>query len=332
MNFTKHDRKLFLFHILFWVVYWATNSYLWQTFDKTYNETTIYGLTRLPVKVIAVYINLYLINQLFFRKRYLLFSCFFLLNLVAAGLVQTYLSAPRIFNYESFTQYSLPVCSVVMLTSALLIIRRFFIKVNESRQLEIEKMKSELSFLKAQFQPHFLFNTLNNIYSLTLNNNQLAGKSILQLSALLRYMLYEASAEKVELGKEIDHLDEYIELEKMRFPVKLDFSLNISGQVCEKKIAPLLLMPLLENAFKHASAKFDERIWMTVDLIVRDNDLCFTVQNSVFPNGKIQIQNGYSGIGLENLRRRLSLLYHDYTLNHELKENYYHAFLMIPLN
>src|ERR1043165_4386763 len=102
MRFTKQHRKMFLLHILFWVVYLGSNSYLWKTFDKTYNETTIYGLTRLPVKVIAVYINLYLLNQLFFRRRYLLFSCFFLLNLVAAGLVQTYLSAPRIFNYESF--------------------------------------------------------------------------------------------------------------------------------------------------------------------------------------------------------------------------------------
>ena len=276
--------------------------------------------------------NLYLLNQFFFRKRYFSFSGFFLLNLAAAGLVQTCLSSPRIFNYESFTQYSLPVCSVVMLSSVLLIIRRFFVNVNESRQLEIEKIKSELSFLKTQFQPHFLFNTLNNIYSLILNNNQLAGKSILQLSALLRYMLYEAGAEKVELRKEIDHLDDYIELEKMRFAARLDFSFNISGQVREKKIAPLLLMPLLENAFKHASGKLDERIWITVDLIVKDNNLYFTVENSVFPDGKIQMQNSHSGIGWGNLRRRLSLLYEKYTLNHELKENHYHAFLMIPLN
>jgi two-component system, LytTR family, sensor kinase len=332
MHFTKQHRKIFLFHILFWVVYLGSNSYLWQTFDKTYNETTICGLTRLPLKIIAVYINLYLLNQFFFRKRYFSFSGFFLLNLAAAGLAQTYLSGPRVFNYESFTQFSLPVCSVVMVSSVLLIVRRFFVKVNESRQLEIEKIKSELSFLKTQFQPHFLFNTLNNIYSLTLNNSQLAGKSIVQLSALLRYMLYETGTEKVDLRKEIDHLNDYIELERMRFAARLEFSFNISGQVREKTIAPLLLMPLLENAFKHASAKLDERMWITVDLIVKDNNLYFTVENSVFPGGKIQMQDRYSGIGWENLRKRLSLLYENYTLNHELKENYYHAFLMIPLN
>jgi len=145
-------------------------------------------------------------------------------------------------------------------------------------------------------------------------------------------MLYETGTEKADLRNEIDHLNDYIELERMRFAARLEFSFNISGQVREKKIAPLLLMPLLENAFTHASAKLDERIWITVDLIVKDNSLYFTVENSVFPGGKIQMQDRYSGIGWENLRKRLSLLYENYTLNHELKENYYHAFLMIPLN
>jgi two-component system, LytTR family, sensor kinase len=332
MPFTKYQRKTFLIHIVFWMVYLISNSYLWETFDKTYNQKTLYGLTRLPVKIAAVYVNLYLLNHFFFRKKYFSFSVFLLLNLFAAGLIQTYLSGPHFFNYESFTQYSLPVYSVVMLTSVLVIIRRFFVKVNESRQLEIEKIKSELSFLKTQFQPHFLFNTLNNIYSLTFNNGQLAGKSILQLSALLRYMLYETGAETVELQKEIDHLEDYIELERMRYPSGLEFSFNISGEVATKKIAPLLLMPVLENAFKHASNKLDEKIWITVDLIVKDNDLYFTVENSVFAHGKIQLQKNYFGIGWENLRRRLSLLYKDYILDHDLKESYHHAFLMIPLN
>src|SRR6185369_10930049 len=189
MRFTQHHRKILLFHILFWVLYCISNSYLWQTFDKTYNETTSYGLTRLPLKIMAVYINVYLLNQFLFRKRYFAFFSFFLLNLFLAGLVQTYVSAPGTFNYQILTQYALPICSVVMVSSVLLIARRFFVKVNESRQLEVEKIRSELSFLKAQFHPHFLFNTLNNIYSLTFTNCQLAGKSILQLSALLRYIL-----------------------------------------------------------------------------------------------------------------------------------------------
>ncbi|MDP4265438.1 MAG: histidine kinase [Bacteroidota bacterium] len=198
--------------------------------------------------------------------------------------------------------------------------------------MEIEKIRTELSFLKAQFQPHFLFNTLNNIYSLTINNSQLAGKSILQLSGLLRYVLYESETEKVDLQKEIGYLQDYIELEKIRFASRMELSINISGNISGKKIAPILLMPFLENAFKHASNKLDEKIWITVDLIVKEMNLSFTVENSVFPEGKTKMHNSYSGIGLENVKRRLSLLYENFTLNNELKENYYHSFLKIPLS
>jgi LytS/YehU family sensor histidine kinase len=313
------------------VIYFIFNAYLWQTFDKTYNETTFYGLTRLPVKIIAVYINYYLLTQFFFRKKYFAFFTFFILNLIVAGLIQTYISTPANFNYESFTQYSLPVCSVVIVSSVLVIIHQFFIKVKESKQMEIEKIKSELSFLKTQLQPHFLFNTLNNIYSLTFNNSQLAGRSILQLAGLLRYMIYESEAEKVDLQKEINQLKNYVELEKIRFASRLELSFNVSGDIADKKIAPVLLMPFLENGFKHASNTMYEKTWITIDLIVNENSLFFTVENSVFNNGKTQIQNSYSGIGLENVKRRLSLLYENYTLNNELRENYYHVFLMVPL-
>lgn len=332
MHFTKFAHRTFFFHLLFWVVYCISNAYLWQTFDRTYNEITFYGLTRLPVKIIAVYINFYLLIQFFFQKRYVAFFSFFLLNLIVAGLIQTYISARGIFNYQSFTQYSLPVCSVVILSSALIVIHQFFVKVNESKQLEIEKIKSELSFLRTQLQPHFLFNTLNNIYSLTFSNGDLAGKSILQLSGLLRYVIYESEAERVELKKEINHLKNYIELEKIRFATTLELSFNISGDVAGKKIAPVLLMPFLENVFKHASNKLDDKIWITIDLIVKESVLYFTVENSVFPEGKAQMQNSYSGIGLENVKRRLSLLYENYTLENELRENHYHTFLKIPLN
>jgi two-component system LytT family sensor kinase len=331
MHPAKFFRRIFFYHLLFWGVYSICNAYLWYTFDKTYNETTFYGISRLPLKIIAVYVNLFLLTQFFFQKKYVAFFAFFLLNLILAGLVQTYISAHGVFNYQTFTQFTLPVCSVVMLSSVVIIIRQFFVKANESKQMEIEKIKSELNFLKAQFQPHFLFNTLNNIYSLTFNDRLLAGKSILQLSNLLRYMLYESEEEKVDLQKEISHLQDYIELEKIRFATRMELSFNISGNVSDKKIAPILLIPFLENAFKHASNKIDEKIWITIDLIVKENNLSFTVENSVFHGGKTQVQNSYSGIGLENVKRRLSLLYKNFVLNSESKENYYHTFLMIPL-
>jgi len=331
MYFNKVKRRSILFHFLFWVIYFITNAYLWQTFDKTYNEITSYGLTRLPIKIIAVYINYYLLIRFFFQKRYFAFFCYFLFNLVLAGLVQTQISSHS-FNYQTFTQYSLPICSVVILSSALVIVYQFLVKVNESKQLEIEKVKSELSFLKTQLQPHFLFNTLNNIYSLTLENSSLAGKSILQLSSLLRYVIYESEEDKVELQREINHLKDYIALEQIRFGSMLDLSFNISGSVAGKKIAPVLLMPMLENAFKHASNGMNEKIWITIDLIIKENNLYFTLENSVFREGKTQTQGAFTGIGLENAKKRLSLLYEVYTLESEHRGSCYHTFLTIPLS
>jgi two-component system, LytTR family, sensor kinase len=324
--------KTLLLHLLFWVVYILTNAWLWHTFDRSYNETTFYGLTRLPVKIVAVYINLFLLTRFFFQKKYFLFFCLFVLNLVLTGLIQTFISAHGVFDYDNFTQYSLPVYSVIMVSSILIIVHFFFIKVKESKKLEIEKVRSELNFLKAQFQPHFLFNTLNNIYSLTISDSRLAGKSILQLSGLLRYVLYESESEIVDLQKEISYLQDYIELEKIRFASRMELSVNISGDLAERKIVPILLIPFLENAFKHASSKFNEKIWITVDLIVKDRNLSFTVENSVCPEAKTKMHHDYSGIGLENVKRRLSLLYENYTLDTGLKDNYYHTFLKIPLS
>jgi two-component system, LytTR family, sensor kinase len=331
MHSTRDRFRIIIIHVLFWLVYSISNAYLWYTFDKTYNDTTLYGLTRLPLKIAAVYANHFLLLQFFFKKKYPVFFSLFFLNLFLAGIVQTYISSPGLVSYQRFTQYALPIASVVIVSSVLIIIRQFFIKARESKQLEIEKIKTELNFLKAQLQPHFLFNTLNNIYSLTFNNCQLAGKSILQLSGLLRYMIYESETEMVDLQKEISHLKDYIELEKIRFATRMELSFNISGNVSGRKIIPILLIPFLENAFKHASNKINDKIWVTVDLIVKEDKLNFTVENSVFPEGKTQMHKPNSGIGLGNVKRRLSLLYENYTLKNEMKENYYHTFLQIPL-
>jgi len=331
MHVSRHTLQILFFHFLFWLMYAILNAYLWQTFDRTYNETTFYGLTRLPVKIIAVYINLFLFNQYFIKKRYLAFFSMFLLTLITAGLVQTYISARGTFNYASFTQYSLPVYSVVLLSCVFITIQQLFSQVKKSRQMEIEKITSELSFLKAQFRPHFLFNTLNNIYSLTIDNNPLAGKSILQLSGLLRYVLYESETEKVDLQNEINYLRDYVELEKIRFASRMELSFNVSGNIINKKIVPILLIPFVENAFKHASNRVNEKLWITIDLIVKENHLAFTVENSFFPEGKTQMDNNHSGIGLENVKRRLSLIYEEYILNNELKENCFHTVLSLPL-
>ena len=309
MKFARFDHRVFLFHVLFWVIYFIFNAYLWETFDKTYNETTFYGLTRLPVKIISVYLNYYLLIQFFFRKKYFAFFAFFILNLIVAGLIQTYISTPANFNSQSFTQFSLPVCSVVIVSSVLVIIHQFFIKVNESKQMEIEKIKSELNFLKTQLQPHFLFNTLNNIYSFIINDSNDATEALKKLSTLLRYIIYECDQPLVQLEKELKMIRDYIDLEKIRYGKNFNMSLQVQGNASNKMISPLLLIPFLENSFKHGASQMLTHPWINLDITILEHELEFILSNSKPAiAGEKTISNG---LGLRNVKKRLSILYKD---------------------
>ncbi|HXA00422.1 MAG TPA: histidine kinase [Cytophagaceae bacterium] len=171
----------------------------------------------------------------------------------------------------------------------------------ESRKKEIENenLVSELSFLKSQVSPHFLFNTLNNIYSLSLNNSELTSEAILRLSQLLRYMLYESDVKQVSLDKEIEYLNNYIELQKMRVRGDVNIIFLTKGNFSENVIEPMLLIPFIENAFKHGSE-------ISIDLNLTGNTMYLKIENRVNPNKE---NDKASGIGLNNVKRRLNLLY-----------------------
>ncbi len=316
-------------HLIFWLLYSVINAYLWYTFDKAYIDQTFYGITRLPVKVLAVYLNAYLLEHFFFQKKYLYYILSVIPLLFLSGLIQTIFSDSFMFDFERFTIYSLPIYSVVIVSTIIILILQYFKKAGETSQLQLEQVRSELNYLKTQVQPHFLFNTLNNIYSLTLENSKQAGKSILQLSELLRYMLYETSAEKIKLSKEVNYLQQYINLEKIRFGEKLELSFNTPERTEHFMIPPLILIPFVENAFKHAVNVPGEKVWITIDIVIKEGILFFTVENSTYDN--LKSTNSASGIGLENLKRRLLLLYVDFEIVNEQRDCYYHSSLQIPL-
>jgi sensor histidine kinase YesM len=179
-----------------------------------------------------------------------------------------------------------------------------------AQQLEREKLSAELQLLKAQVHPHFLFNTLNNLYSLTLLKSDHAPEVVLQLSALLRYMLYECNAPLVPLHREIRMMQDYVELEKLRYGDRLDLALNVQGDPDGKAIAPLLLLPFLENAFKHGASEQLDQAWIALDLTVKGNLLKMKLINGI-PEAAGPAGPGTQahGIGLQNVRKRLDLLY-----------------------
>jgi two-component system, LytTR family, sensor histidine kinase AlgZ len=220
-------------------------------------------------------------------------------------------------------------CYLCMTTSAASpMIIRFFklwtIKQREWMNAQQEKMTAELQLLKAQVHPHFLFNTLNNIYSFSLLNSTKTPNLILKLSSLLSYMLYDCKAEEVRLEKEIEIMQNYIDLETERYGDKIDVSWNVEGDVKDQFISPLLMLPFLENAFKHGISEQIEKCWLSVDISVKKNTLLFKVANS--KNEYVHYSS--NGIGVNNVKKRLSLIYPN---SHELRINDEGSFFVVSL-
>lgn len=169
--------------------------------------------------------------------------------------------------------------------------------------------QAELNFLKSQIHPHFLFNTLNNLYALSLTQSAQTPAVILGLSKILRYMLYECNTAFVSLRKDIEILNSYIALEKIRYEARLELNVNVQLDEGMQQIAPLLLLPLVENAFKHGVSETEECPWINIELKTKGDKLTFNVSNSKPETAPEKPAMHYSKIGLANVRKRLELLY-----------------------
>lgn len=186
-------------------------------------------------------------------------------------------------------------------------------KEREATEFRSEKLEAELKFLKSQINPHFLFNALNNIYTLTVIKSDQAPDNLLKLSCMLRYMLYDCKADRVPLGKEIEYLRHFIDLNLLKDSRGLNVSVSLDESRPALSIAPMLLIPFVENAFKHSKIEDRAHGWIRIELQTAAGHIQYTVENSVPETTHTKDQSG--GIGLKNVRRQLELLYPD---QHEL--------------
>lgn len=187
--------------------------------------------------------------------------------------------------------------------------RSWYYEQQRVQKLVQEKTLAELELLKSQVQPHFIFNTLNNIYSVALTKSPETAKLIAHLSSFLNYNLYESKQPKVLLASEILYIDHYIELQKNRYGSKLDVSLNVYDEINDLYIAPLLLLPLVENSFKYGIANAIQQGWVRID-IARENDhFTIKIENSVEDNNIPETLHNGGGMGLKNVQQRLQLIY-----------------------
>lgn len=199
----------------------------------------------------------------------------------------------------------------------------------DAQQLRIEKQQAELNYLKSQTNPHFLFNTLNNIYSLARDKSDLAPESILRLSKILRFMLYETNGPYIAIEQELKIITDYIALEKLRYDDSLAIHFNNDIEDMKQALPPLLLIPLVENAFKHGVSETRNQPFVDIHLSVNKRLLMFKVRNSTEESpaeGKVK-----ENIGLSNLRRQLEFLFTDYNLSLHHGDSVFTATLKINL-
>ena len=321
-----------LWHIGFWLLYTLAYALIDMSFSR-YPSGDGYSLTEqffivwsveismLPAKLIAAYTFLYYLVPRHFRpSNYLRFGLLCLLLLlplmVFNRVIVYYFVYPVIYDYPTQADqflnlrrmlfYVLDIASAVGVASTVKLLKGRLESQLREEELQREKLQSELNFLRAQTNPHFLFNTLNNIYALARKQSPNTAPVVMKLSQILRFMLYECTQPRIPLGNELKVIRDYIELEKLRYNKRLSISFQESIDEPHRPVAPLLLLPFVENAFKHGSSETRFDTYINIDLRLQAGQLGLTVANSKDSDPVAPPSNG---IGLQNVRRQLELLY-----------------------
>jgi sensor histidine kinase YesM len=237
---------------------------------------------------------------------------------------------PRMRRRGLVDTYNIAIFFLVFTVGTCIAVIQRWLKTEETRkETESEKLNTELSFLKSQINPHFFFNTLNNIYSLAIVRSEKTAPAVMKLSYIMRYILTETTQDYVPLQNEVDFIHNYIELQQVRLTEKTHVSFESIGEIENKLIAPLLFIPFVENAFKYGiSTKHDSSI--EINLAVINNKIEFKVKNFIVASESSMLEN--TGIGINNVKRRLELMYPGkHTLDYKAKDNYYYVHLEIQL-
>lgn len=336
-------------HIAFWAFWWIFQGFLYS-FLATYSVIAYF--TRLPISMLESLIYLpghmflayslmyfvipkYLLKQKYWHTAVWTIICFLLTAVISAAIGILIIDPLRVYviggEYAS-SLYRKGAVSVHLallaglrggltvggIAAAIKLMKYWYVKEQRNLQLQKENAESQLQLLKAQVHPHFLFNTLNNIYSYTQNTSPVASQLVTRLSDLLRFVLYETRQSLVPLAKELKLIQDYIELEKIRYGNKLDLNIQLPEKTNDLYIAPLLLLPLIENCFKHGTSNVLDQPWISLHIDIFDNQMQMKLLNG--KTNEVRESLNSTGIGIQNVRKRLELLYpgkHDFSITNE---------------
>ncbi|MFH0736778.1 MAG: histidine kinase [bacterium] len=350
-NIIKNSKRVF-FHLLFWFLYLAFYTFQGGYYRNDYMETFLAYIYYLPILLAATYFtNYFIVPRYLLKAQYLKFVVVFIISLMAFVLLFKlefwFIIAPKFYPAISLKSYysagffyptylmshTISIYYIVFLFGFIKLTKRWFINQQINQKLVQENLEAELKFLKAQMNPHFLFNVLNSLYALALKKSDRTPEMILKLSSMLDFILYESNVKYIPLEKEIKLVNDYVELEKLRYGLRLNFEFNIIGTMDNIKIAPLIIFPFIENSFKHGVSTNLDNPWIKINLNIQDSFILLTVANS---KSKIKSEKNSShseGIGLTNVKRRLDLIYaHSYELNIVDEDNKHSVYLNLSLN
>jgi len=324
--FQYFTSKYLYYHALYWtlnvlfftLVFWSNNNY--TDFLVRLHENAAF----LPGGMIFTYLSVnYLIPKYFFRNKirtYVLLQVMVLLIYpFFSNVIVTFYVAPVIHHtsqsynfYNNFLSIILilvfditPLAGIKFLKQLRITAVQSEIIKNDKLEAELKLREAELKLLKSQIHPHFLFNTLNNLYSLSVQKSEKTSEVIIKVADLLNYIIYDCRSEKVSLEKELEFINSYIELERLRYDENLKITVSITGDFQGRFIAPMILHSFIENSFKHGAHKTTGSPWIDICLAIDSKKLNFKVTNS--KNNNTELSN--SGIGIENTKKRLELIY-----------------------
>ena len=311
--------KYAMVHTTYWVL--ITGFFIYEKRYLIYKASMPYFMICVSARIVLLIVIAYL-NLNYFLPNYLLKKHYFRYFIAVTLSVIGYLLAQSFFDYylygyvigpmrnsdiiEALSYNFFSTLWYLGLMLALKLSIDWYEQQRILQKITVEKLQAEVNFLRSQINPHFLFNILNNLYALTLKKSDLAPDVVLKLSEMMEYMLYDSDDSKVLLQKEIGYLNTYIALEKLRFGDHSDISLRVSGEINGQEIAPLLFLPLVENAMKHGVSKQTENAWLHGDLSVEKSSIMLKIENS---KPVLASRQSKGGIGLDNLKKRLELLY-----------------------
>jgi len=338
-----HRHRIFLLHLSFWCFYCSFYTYAYSSRpgrEIILPRLLTFSAVQLAFAMLVAYLNYYIFLPRFLKHqkvwRYLLE---FVVPFVVLIALRVYFQRYLVDGYAHHERYFYSTFYVVQLSFDTLLITIFvgmlrfatgwFELESKRKQMENDKLATELKFLKAQINPHFLFNTLNNLYYLAYSHSANTTEVIAKLSQMMRYMIYDSNYPKVPLSKEIEYMENYILLERLRLNNEIPIDFVVEGNAENIMVTPLIFITFLENAFKHGVSANTPGSWVKINFLIKQSELIYTVENSKLKNALSEKEK--SGFGLQNLQRRLDLSYpNNYRLvTNDLPDRY---FVQLNLN